>query len=166
MMDNFIITGFTTDITTNSSSEIFTGFQKGIDAVTEIIEEIFEWYNNLEEDEDYKYEDGNDLTIEQSLTISHMTEEKLKDLARWCVYVPLPDTGDWVVDGKYVPFDNADEIWKKYYLQQDKEERAWVEVHSHLIGTVVIESVSDNTIPWLIMDKIEETFICERRHLG
>ncbi len=174
MIVKFNINGFTTDITTNSSSEIFTGIRHNLDAVTEIVEGIFDWYNNGDEDE-LEWGKHHKATMDTCLTISVIDNAGIKELAEWRANTPdWPRTGEHVttiVNGErqheYVKFDNADEIEAEYDKAYELAVNEYVKrVEPSLEGTIVIESISDNTIPYDIIEKIEDTFICQRTHLG
>lgn len=62
------------------------------------------------------------------------------------------------------PFIYTEEIYKKdikgnygYFWGYEKKEN---------IGNIIIEGKNDNSIPFYLMDLIEDTFDCKRYHLG
>jgi len=132
---------FTTDIITNSSSELFVTDRTRLDAVRDVLLDI---YN------DFVAENPDELTsLEKMLTVDILTEEDAGFIAMYSDYQHI-EWGD----------PDYDDKWEQWY---DKYIPKVMEMYQ---GRVVIRSVSDNTIPYKMIERIEDTINCKRWHLG
>lgn len=124
---------FVTDIITNSSSEVFV-LADGQDEkiVYEAICNLIDVYNRLN-NEDLQYNDV--------FYVQRVTEDNFDRIA-----------GDLI----HVPWKRADESWKEYSNRRDLARAKYFNEHrDEYEGKLAVWSVSDNTIPWPIMEFIE-----------
>jgi len=73
------------------------------------------------------------------------------------------------MSGSYSSFDSAEDCYEASIAERKHFDPFYE--YGYDIGDLLIESQSDNTIPWEVMDYIEESarnhgYQCKRRHLG
>jgi hypothetical protein len=155
------------DVITNSSSELFVMKEnKDIEFIRELLSDLLSVHN--------KANDTN-LSLDKILTIKRIkTIEEAKDIL-YISYV-LWDEPLWITDYKnpvekidytklYPDHENA---WNNLHERRKKQFNSYFtdDVTKQLIGTIVIRSNDDNSIPYIILNFIDWTFDCQRIHLG
>lgn len=186
-MQSLVIKGHSiVDVITNSSSELFVcNTKKSSEFIRDFLSKMLDLYNEGNETQ-YKFEDCFG-------SISQVTEEGFEDFFDQYVIDWGYKSWSWGVPNQKDRWDFSDEYKKVHRLEYkypymdhlewnrslDKQvEDAWdaevakykeenyEKIKSHCIGLVLINSKSDNSIPFGLFELIETTFNAERIHLG
>jgi hypothetical protein len=149
------------DVITNSSSELFVCKTKqSLESVKELLQEMINLHNRLYGD-NFSFDDS--FGSIYRLNTESDVKKHLKDMVWWdndYPDIPYPEN-----------MDNNDEAWKEYNSKVDSaadkiiKENMKKEMQEYL-GCIIIESRTDNSIPYGIFDLIENEFNARRRHLG
>lgn len=133
------------DVITNSSTELFISNEGlTVEIVKEMLHDCIERYNQDVDDGKYKtkWSDGHRVSIDDFDEPYIYTQEKLNEHKRQAEeYKKRWPDSSWTWDG-------------------------WGYEHEGTVGAVMIESSSDNTIPYDMWEMLEDEFNAERYHLG
>ena len=147
------------DVITNSSSELFIGkAKKDVETIRELLNEMLDLHNKVN-DTDYSFDDV-------FSTIDNV--ENVDSVLQTFVSFGIPYTVSEIFE-KYEkpPHYSSTEDWSELV----KKEKEWIasisqEDRDKLSEYVIIESASDNSIPYDLFDSIESLVNGERIHLG
>ncbi len=141
------------DVITNSSSELFVcDTDKSVETVKEILKELLEKYGELEsvgcDNKSYRDFDSVFGRIEKV--------EDISSLYNYIVYY----SGECDFWKSNKPYKKIKEMEDKWFEEHKKE------LEEKYLGKIIIESASDNTIPYELWDKINYLFEGYNKHLG
>ena len=154
----------TIDVITNSSSELFIcNTDKSAEFVTEVLKEFLSSINKIT---------GFDRSFERCFNPVHKLETEndvrayLEEMVWWENDYPRIYSYD-----KNITPEERDKRYKEEEIAAKEFEDKWIadEVENNLnkyLGSIVIESASDNSIPFELFDVIEYGFSAKRYHLG
>lgn len=130
------------DLITNSSTELFiTGGENNVDTVKEILQEILDSWNKL---------------ARTGAFGPHWVKNKRKYLNK--------------EQEKLEPIYKLDDILEVFVFTENmfkaQEDYGWGYEKRENIGKIIIESRTDNSIPYEMFEWIEEAFCAKRYHLG
>ena len=137
----------TVAITTNSSSELFTfNGEQTVETCKQLIEEIIAIYNKAN-NTNYRYE--------------HMLEEPVMGVD----YAHFEELVYYIYDDYLAAndFPSRKEYWRA--VEEWQKERVKT-LKAEYANFVFIRSTDDNSVPWDILEGIENILSAERIHLG
>ena len=161
------------DVITNSSSELFVcNTTKTVEFVKDILQSILNLYN-LSNGSTRSFSDvfGEIYVIDES-----NLKSEIEAFLDWGVFPSrsrgveiehYEDHFEWTRNNT----QNKGLDWKQESELRNEYKKGWIErnyeqAKAILLGTVLINSASDNTIPWEMFEQIERYFNAERFHLG
>jgi hypothetical protein len=140
------------DVITNSSSEIFVcETNKTVERVKEILQELLNIYNKKWKDEN---PESRDLEFDNCFGSIYKIE------TRGQVNTLLDELGWYNSDWGGDLYEDAQKSARNWAEKEGKEN------FNKYLGSIVIESAMDNTIPSELFDIIEHGFNAKRTHLG
>ena len=165
------------DLITNSSSELFVcQTDKTLETVRELLIDMLNLHNKIHEsnlkfedcfEEPYYITEDNfdryfeEYVMEWGITMGAYNMKTIFDFKGQTSYkYPYSE----YIDHNRRINDMVEKEYQNYL--QDWKEKNYEGLRKNLIGSIIIESTSDNTIPYELFDIIENSFNASRHHLG